>query len=120
MARQLTRASRFMAGGLALTVALVSPAICFAATLQMEDTQQHASCASMGHESGSPKTTQLDCCMAQSPQFAGLAPDTGAPVVAQPVVMSFVHAAPQSLVPALLALSALDPEVPKPSSTPTY
>ena len=86
----------------------------------MEDTQQHASCASMGHESGSPDTTKLDCCIGQSPQFAGIAPDTGAPVVAQPVVMSFVHAAPQSLVPALPGLSALDPEVPKPSSTPTY
>jgi len=121
MHRQPTRlASRFLAGGLAFALSIVSSAICFAAIVQMEDTQQHASCASMGHESSSPKTTQLDCCIAQSAQFAGLAPGTGAPVVAQPVLMSVVDTAPQSLVPALPALSALDPDVPKPSSTPTY
>ena len=121
MHRQPTRrASRFLAGGLAFALSIVSSAICVAAILQMEDTQEHASCASMGHESGSPKTTQLDCCIAQSAQFAGLAPDTGAPVVPQPVVMSFVDAPRQSLVPALPALSALDTDVPKPASTPTY
>jgi len=121
MHRQPTRrASRFLAGGLAFALSIVSSAICFAAILQMEDTQQHVSCASMARESGSPKTTQMDCCIAQSAQFAGLAPDTAAPVVAQPVVMSFVHAAPQSWVPALPTLSALDPDVPKPVSTPTY
>ena len=120
MHRQPTRrASRFLAGGLAFALSIVSSAICVAAILQMEHAQQHVSCASMGHESGSPKTTQMDCCIAQSAQFAGLAPDTGVPV-AQPVVMAFVDAAPQSLVPALPGLSALDPDVPKPASTPTY
>ena len=121
MHRQPTRrASRFLAGGLAFALSIVSSSVCVAAILQMEDTQQHTSCASMVHESDSPKTTQLDCCIAQSAQFAGLAPDSDAPVVAPPVVMSLVDATPQALVPALRALSALVADVPKPSSTPTY
>ena len=85
----------------------------------MEDTQQHASCA-MGHESGSPETTQLECCIAQSLQFAGVAPDTAALLVASAAVVSPVDATPESFVMPVPALPAFDPDVSKPSSTPTY
>ena len=120
MTRAATRRpSRLLAGGLAFTLSILSSVICFAATVQMEDPQQHASCA-MGHESGSPETTKLDCCIAQSPQFAGVAPDTAAVPVASAAIVSPVDAPPESFVMAVPALPAFDPDVSKPSSTPTY
>ena len=119
VSRKVTRSSRFVAGALALTLALVSSAICVVATLQIEDTQQHASCR-MSHESGSQETTRLDCCIAQSAQFAWVAPETGVPVVAQPVLVSLVGATPDSLILAIPPLTAFDSDVPKPPVTPTY
>jgi hypothetical protein len=120
MTRTATRhPSPLLAGGMAFTLSILSSAICLAATLQMEDRQQHASCA-MGHESGTPETTQLNCCIAQSPQFAGVAPDTAALLVASVAVVSPVDATPESFVMALPALPAFDPDVSKPSRTPTY
>lgn len=112
------RVSRFVAGGLAFTLSIVSSAICFAAVLQMEEAQQHESCP-MGHESDAPETAKLDCCIAQSPQFAGVAP-ASALLLAQPAVISLIDTTPESLVPVSSALPAFDPDVPKLSRTPTY
>ena len=119
MTRQPTRASRFLALALAFALASVSPAICFAATLQTEERQQHASCP-MGQESHSPETAKLDCCIGQSPQFAGITQDTVAPLVAAAAVVGVITATPESLNPALSALPTFDPELSKPSRTPTY
>lgn len=119
--RPTRRASRFLAGGLAFTLSIVSSAVCFAGILQMEERQQHASCPmGMGHESDSPETAKLDCCIGQSPQFAGITQGTVAPPVAAAVVLGVVTAIPDSPVPAPPVLSAFDPDVSKPSSTPTY
>ena len=120
MTRKPTRrASRFLAGGLAFTLSIVSSAVCFAGILQMQERQEHASCP-MGHGSDSPDTAKLDCCLGQSPQFAGIAQDTVAPLVAAAAVIDIITATPDSLIPAPPVLPAFDPDISKSSSTPTY
>ena len=117
MARQLPRGSRLLAGALALTLAFVSSATCLAATLQMPDAQQHACCAAMA-DCGSAKTTMQDCCVAQSPAFAGLVPivasNLGTPST---VVISMIAADVLAPRP---QFAAFDPDSSPPRRTPTY
>ena len=116
MTRQLTRASRSLAGAIALALALVSPVTCFAATLQM--TEQHAHCAAMGHDRGSADSMKQDCCATLSPAFAGLAP-TASNLVAPPsdaVSTMLLMPEPPLALPAFNA----DADASPPCSTPTY
>src|SRR5439155_7729242 len=98
MTREVTRGSRLLAGALALVLAFVSSAICFAATLQM---QPQGMCSAMSHDGGSESATTQDCCAAQNPEFAGLAPAASFGLVAAPALA--VSAMPPS--PSLLISS---------------
>ena len=113
-----TRPSRLLSGVLALVLASLSSAICFAATWQMEAQQEI--CSAMSHEAGSGSATAQDCCAAQNPEFAGLAPAASAGLIAAPILaISALPPAPPVLI-ASPALAAFDSGVPKPSSPPTY
>jgi hypothetical protein len=117
MTRQLPRASRLLASAMALALAVGSSATCFAATLQMPDTQQHMCCAAMA-DCGSAKTSMQDCCVAQSPAFAGLVPivasNLGTPST---VIVSMIEADVLAPRPHVVAF---DPDISRPTKTPTY
>jgi hypothetical protein len=118
MTRQLPSASRLLAGAMALALAVVSSATCFAATLQMPDTQQHMCCAAMADCGSSAKTSMQDCCVAQSPAFTGLVPivasNLGTPSA---IVVSMIEADVQA---ARSHVVAVDPDTSRPTKTPTY
>lgn len=110
------RASRFLVGALALAVAFVSSATCFAAVMQMRDAQKHACCAGMKQKCADAMAMQQDCCAVQSADLvtavraaqASVVPtDTGSIVIAREAL------APEPAV-------TVDPDVPIPPSHPTY
>ena len=104
---------------MAFTLAIVSSAVCFAGILQTQESQEHASCP-MGHKPASPETAKLDCCIGQSPQFAGITQGTVEPPVAAAAVDSMITATPELQIPVPPVLRAFDPDVSQPSRTPTY
>ena len=116
MTRQLMNRSRYLAGALALTLAVVSSATCLAAASQMPDAEQHACCAAMG--CGSAATVNEDCCAAEQPGLTGLAPITSI-ALAAPVPASDVLLSPPPAVP-LLTSAAFDPDLLHPVSPPPY
>ena len=69
MVRLSSRGSRVVSGALALALALVSVATCFAGTLQLTEQSHHASCHGMQTEEGAPEIGTLDqapdCCAVQ-------------------------------------------------------
>ena len=119
MDRQLTRGSRLLAGVIAMALASVPTATCLAAVTQMTETSHHACSDGMRQAGGSANSTALekDCCFVHSAELARLttaqAVAASAPVLGTPIV---VEPPPTYHSPG----AALDPGVPKPSSSPTY
>jgi hypothetical protein len=113
-----TRPSRLLSGFLALALASLSSAICFAATSQMQAQQEI--CSAMSHETGSGSATAQDCCAAQNPEFAGLAPAASVRLIAAPALAIGVMPPAPPILIAPPGLIAFDSGVPKASSPPTY
>ena len=74
MVRRSSRGSRVVSGALALALALVSVATCFAGTLQLTQQSPHASCHGMPTENAAPSSGTVaqaaefqarDCCAVQ-------------------------------------------------------
>ena len=116
MVRLASRGSRLVSGALALTLALVSVATCFAGTLQLTEQSHHAPCHGMQTDSAESKLGTLDqapdCCAVQR-AILGLG------------VASDALAAPPSTATVVVPLSSLqappfDSRAPISSSPPTY
>lgn len=119
MPRQLTTRSRFLVGALALTLAVAPSATCLAAVSQIPDTHRQACCAAMEGDCGSATTLQHDCCAAQNPQFAGLAPAPATRLLAPPAALiSLLLTLESSGLPT--RRSPIDADVSVPSSAPIY
>ena len=113
MARPLMNRSRYLAGALALTLALVSSATCLAAVIQMPDGQHHACCAAMADDCGSAATVNADCCADETAALAPAVPFTVVPAVISTALW------PPSAVPPLTS-AAFDSEAVHPIGPPAY
>jgi hypothetical protein len=120
MPQQLTGGSRFLASALALALAFASSATCVAAVLQMaERQQQHACCHGVHRDCGDAIAAQKDCCAVQSADLArGASATQSVAAPALVVVHSLVGNTPSLTSPPVV--TAFDPGVPRPSSSPTY
>jgi hypothetical protein len=117
MVRKPTSGSRRLAGALALVLAVVSSATCFAASIDAQTTPP-ACCAAMAGGCGSAMAVSHDCCAVEQPGLPGLAPLS--PVtLAVPVAMSAILLSlPPSQLP--LTSAAFDPDSSHPISPPPY
>jgi hypothetical protein len=119
MTQRFTRGSRLLASVIAMALAFVSTATCLAAVMQMPEGSHHACSEGMKQESGSANSTtvQKDCCFVQSAEFARLTTAQAVTASASALSTPFVfEPLPVYRSPA----AALDPGIPKPSSSPTY
>ena len=106
-----------MAGGVALTLGLVSSATCLAGSIDVQE-PQHACCPAMSGNCASAGTLIEDCCAAEQPGLTGFAPV--APfTLAAPVAISTVLLAPPTSIPQRMS-PGLDPDASNPISPPTY
>ena len=116
MVRPSSRGSRVVSGALALTLALVYVATCFAGTLRLTEQSQHASCHGMQTEEGSSVIGTLDqapdCCVVQRAilGFGGAADALAPPPSTAALVVP----------PSPLQAAPFDSRVPISSSPPTY
>jgi hypothetical protein len=119
MNQRLTRGSRLLASVIAMALAFVSTATCLAAVMQMPEISHHACSEGMKPDSGSADfmTVQQDCCVVQSADVARLKTAEAVSASASALSTPFVfEPLPVYRSPA----AALDPGIPKPSSSPTY
>ena len=106
---------RFVATGIAIVLALLSPTMCLAGTLQ--ESAEALCLMRMAQDSGKT-TARWDCCEAQSPANAALTGQTV--LVAPPVLLApLLGAAPLPSSPPHI-VGAIEPGIPKISRTPTY
>ena len=117
MHRTLAKSARFVAGVVALTLALVSSATCLAGSIDAPESQ-HTCCAAMADGCGSAATVTEDCCAAEQPGLTGFAPGTPF-TLAAPVSIGAVLLAPPTSIPQLTS-PAFDSDAPNPTSPPTY
>jgi hypothetical protein len=120
MNQRLTRGSRLLASVIAMALAFVSSATCLAAVMQMPEKSQHACCKGMKQDcgSGDSMTVQKDCCVVQSADVAGLTTTAQAITASASAISTLVVFEP---LPAQASPgAALDPDIPRPSSSPTY
>jgi hypothetical protein len=120
MNRRLTRGSRLLASVMAVALALVSTATCLAAVVHMPEQSQHACCHGMNQDcgTGDAMAAQKDCCAVPNADVARVS--TTDQVVAPPALaLSLPFVFVPSAVPDAPG-AALDPGIPKPSSSPTY
>lgn len=120
MNQRLNGGSRFLVCVVATAMAFASTATCLAAVMQMPEMAQHASCHGMKTDSDSTKfmAAPQDCCAVPNAEVARLAATD--PIVAAPTVaLSTPSVIEPSPVRDTLG-AALDPGIPKPSSSPTY
>jgi hypothetical protein len=116
MFRSLTRGSRLLAGALAFALALVAPATCLAAVVQMPEGLSPPCCHAGKECDDDALAARTDCCAVQGADVA--LRENGAKVVAPTASVL----AP--VVPALVALIStpvsFDPDVSRPPGSPTY
>jgi hypothetical protein len=118
MTQRLTRGSRLLASVIALALAFASTATCLAAVMQMPEKSQHACCHGQDCGSGDSMAPLNDCCSVPNADVARLTtPGQAVAAQALAVTMPFVfEPLPVQDSPG----AALEPGVPKPSSSPTY
>ena len=105
-----------LAGALALALALVAPATCFAAVAQMREGPQHSCCHAGKECDDGTIAGRTDCCAVQSADVAR--PEKSLQVVAPAVtVLTLVAPSPVALISAAVSF---DRDVSRPSSSPTY
>jgi hypothetical protein len=120
MNQRITRGSRLLASVIAMALAFVSTATCLAAVMHMPEKSQHTCCHGMKQDcgSGDSMAAQKDCCAVQHADVARLrttAHAVTAPALALSTLFVFKPLPSQDA-----AGAALDPGIPKPSSSPTY
>jgi hypothetical protein len=120
MKQRLTRGSRLLASVIALALAFVSTATCLAAVMQMPEMAQHASCHGMKPDAGNAKLNAApkDCCAVRNAEVARLT--SSDPVVTAAALVLVTPLAFEPLPVQDAPGAALDPGIPKPSSSPTY
>ena len=119
MTQRLTCGSRLLASVVAIALAFASTATCLAAVMQTPETSHHA-CEGMKQDSAGAGSmaVQKDCCVVQSAEFARLSKTAQAVVApASSLILPLVL---DPLWAHGTRAAALDPGIPKPSSSPTY
>jgi hypothetical protein len=113
------RGSRLLASVLAMALAFMPTATCLAAIIHMPEQSQHACCHGMNQDCGSGDSMAApnDCCAVPNADVARrtIGQTVTAPAVALSMPFVFVPSPVQDSPGA-----ALDPGIPKPSSSPTY
>ena len=116
---RLALGPRLLASAIAIALALVAPVTCLAAVMQMPETSHHASCHGMKKDGASVGSiaAKKDCCAIPNAEVARF---TSTDQVLTPPASALSTPFVFEPLPVQDCGAALDPGVPKPSSSPTY